>query len=525
VVLFGQQAAPSALQYIPGDAAVVAELRLDLPGDQMQRLGTLLAHFPGFADQSTLTAKLDEALDKLVKSGGSTSVSYPTDVKPWLSGPAFVGVFNLSSGTAAAASSDVVVSATTSGTAACANLFKDATPTHETYKGLDLLASSDGSMACVLDGRQALLGSSANVKKALDAKAAGTGMDKSANYKAARTTLGGDRLATVYIDGAAMKSLITTTSQLATPGMAGLLGQIPPWFMGGVRAEDDSFVLDYVAAPAPAAPAGPSLAAIPPAHASVIAPTVPGDTLVFAEAQGAGASLQNLLTQLHEIPELATQLQAIDGLGSPGDLVGWIDDVGVAVSVHGATPDIAVVIVAKDEASVTSRVASLKTILSLAGSSNGLEVKSSTIAGVEVTTVTVTDLGALLPPGTIPGMGGVTPTGPISFSIAAHGKALLLTSGEGPMTALLKTAAGSSLADNAAFKHAAIRGIGNAQATVYVGVGASIQLAKGLLSADQLAAFQKDAAPYLEPFEGLLIQAASDPAGNRSRMVITVTQP
>ncbi|MEO8273999.1 MAG: hypothetical protein ABI620_08025, partial [Chloroflexota bacterium] len=41
ILLFGQQSTPGALQYIPADAAVVAELRLDLPGDQMQHLGNL----------------------------------------------------------------------------------------------------------------------------------------------------------------------------------------------------------------------------------------------------------------------------------------------------------------------------------------------------------------------------------------------------------------------------------------------------------------------------------------------------
>ena len=118
-----------------------------------------------------------------------------------------------------------------------------------------------------------------------------------------------------------------------------------------------------------------------------------------------------------------------------------------------------------------------------------------------------------------------SPTGPISFSFAAHGKALLVASGEGAMTAILNTAAGSSLADNAAFKHAATRGIGNAQATIYVGVGASVDLVKGVLTADQLATFQKDAAPYVEPFEGILIQSIADAAGSRSRIVITVSQP
>jgi hypothetical protein len=100
---------------------------------------------------------------------------------------------------------------------------------------------------------------------------------------------------------------------------------------------------------------------------------------------------------------------------------------------------------------------------------------------------------------------------------------VLLTSGESAMTAILTTAAGSSLADNPAFKHAGTRGIANARTTIYVAVGASTDLVTAMLPADALATYQKDAAPYVEPFEGFLLQATSDAAGNRSRMVITVS--
>src|SRR5689334_20022918 len=60
-LLLGGTSAPEALRYVPADAGLVAEIRMDLPGDQLQKVGNLLAHFPGFADQSTLPAKLDEA--------------------------------------------------------------------------------------------------------------------------------------------------------------------------------------------------------------------------------------------------------------------------------------------------------------------------------------------------------------------------------------------------------------------------------------------------------------------------------
>lgn len=524
VLLFGQQATPVALQYVPGDAAMVAEIRLDLPGDQMQKLGNLLAHFPGFADQSTLGAKLDEALTKFVTMASDGKADYTADLKPWINGPLFVGARNPSDSLASEGPRDVVISATTNAGADCAKAFKDQTVTHETYKNLDLFLA--GEMACVLDGRQALLGDPATVRLAIDAKAAGSGMDRSASYKAARTALGGDRLATVYTDGASIGKLVPDASAAGVPGLQALMGELPAWLMAGLRAEDDALVLDFVAAPVPAPTAAASLLPVPAAHASVVASMVPGDTIVFVEAQGAGVSVQNLLTQLKTIPELASALQVLDGVGGAGELVGWVDDVGVSVSMHGTTPDAAIVLVAKDETAAATRVASLKTVLGLLGTGNGVEVKNTTINGVAVTTVTITDLGSLIPPGTIPGTGGIPATmGPVSISIAAYGKAMLVTTGEAEMTAILNTAAGSSLADNTAFKHAATRGIVNARATIYVGVGATVDLVTGLLSADELAAYQKDAAPYVEPFEGFLLQVTSDAAGSRSRMVVTVSNP
>jgi hypothetical protein len=190
--------------------------------------------------------------------------------------------------------------------------------------------------------------------------------------------------------------------------------------------------------------------------------------------------------------------------------------------VHGQTPDGALLLIARDEAGASAHVAQVKTLLGLLGVGRGIEVKDSTINGVTVTTITITDIGSLLPPVAVPQVGAL-PSGPISFSMAAHGKTVLVTSGEAAMTAILNTAAGSSLADNAAFKHAGTRGIAGARTTIYVGVGASIDLATGIMPADALATYQKDLAPYVEPFEGFLLQATSDATGNRSRMVITVS--
>ncbi|HEY4228131.1 MAG TPA: DUF3352 domain-containing protein [Candidatus Limnocylindrales bacterium] len=526
MVLFGRSATPTALQYIPADAAIVGEIRMDLPGDQLQRLGNLLAHFPGFADQSTLSTKIDQSMKRLLNTGTSQAgIDYVADVKPWLSGPAFFAVMLPADGLSASSSEHGVISATTTATASCEPLFRGQTITHETYRGFDLSIGSSGLAACVLDGRQGLIGDPATVRLALDAKAAGTGMDRSASYAAAHAALGLDRLGTVYVSGDAYSKLLQTTG--ATPGAAdlsALTGPLPAWAMLGVRAEDDALVVDSVSAPVVQPANGPSLLPLPPTHASVLAPIVPADSLVFVESQGAGVAMQNLLSRLQGLPELSSAFQMLNGVGGTSQLVGWIDDAGVAVSVHGAKTDAALLIVARDEASASSRVAALGSLLTLMGQSSGLEIKPTTINGTTVTTVTITDLGALIPPGAVPGL-TIPASGPISFSIAAHGKVVIVTSGEEAMTAILNVAPGTSLADDATFKLAGQRGLANSRTTAYVAAGATIDLVQGLLPADQLATFKSGLLPYLDPLQSVSITTSEDSAATRSRFVISVTKP
>lgn len=522
VLLFtGGTTTPEALRYVPGDAAVVAELRLDLPGDQMQHLGNLLAHFPGFKDQASLTDKIDEALTRLIGTASVGQADFRTQVKPWLNGAAFVGVLVGSN----AESQQAVISATTNGAVTCAATFEGQTVTHESYRSLDLVLSADGRMACVVDGRQALLGDPATVRKALDTKAAGSGMDKVEDYRAARAALGSDRLATLFVRGSALAQLIPIPgASVAVPDLSAFAGAIPAWTMFGLRAEDDALVLDTVAAPVAPPTAGPSMLALPAVHQSLITGIVPADTMVLIESQGAGVSLQNVLATLQANPDLAAPLQVLQGFGG-GDLVGWIDDIGVAVSVHGTKPDIALLVVARDEAAASSRVSALGTFISLAGLGGGIDVRDTTINGVAVTTITITDLGSVVPPGTVPGLDTIPVTGPIELSIAARGRVIFVTSGETAMTAILNVQPGSSLADQAPFKLAGQRGLANSRTSVYLAAGATFALVKGLLPAETIEQWEADFAPYVDPIEALSISVSGDPAAYRSRLVITVNQP
>jgi hypothetical protein len=354
--------------------------------------------------------------------------------------------------------------------------------------------------------------------------AAGHGIDKAQAFRDARATLGGDRLATLFVSGSALAKLLPVPgASAAIPDLSGFVGSIPAWTMVGLRAEDDALVIDTVAAPVVAPSAGASLLPLPATHASEISGLLPADTMVFVESQGTGVALQNLLATLRANPELAAPLQVLDGLGGGGDLVGWIDDVGVAASVHGTTPDVALLVVARDAAAASSRVSALS-LIGLAGLGDRIEVRSTTINGVAVTTLRITDLGSLIPAGTVPGLDSIPVTGAVEISVAARGRVIVVTSGEAAMPALLNVQPGASLADQAAFKRAGQRGLPNRRTSVYLAAGAGFDLLKELAPAET-ANWDSDIAPYVDPIEAAAISISGDPAASRSRLVITVSQP
>src|SRR5664279_6518934 len=89
VALVVDAALPEAKRIVPTDTVVYLEGRADLPGDQRQNVGNIIARFPGFKDQASLDAKIDQALEQLLQKSG---ISWTTDLKPWVVGEVGVAV-------------------------------------------------------------------------------------------------------------------------------------------------------------------------------------------------------------------------------------------------------------------------------------------------------------------------------------------------------------------------------------------------------------------------------------------------
>jgi hypothetical protein len=545
VMLLGSRPVPEALRYIPADSAVIGELRLDLPGDQLEKVGNLLAHFPGFKDQSSLPQKLDEALGRLVQSATTGGADYAADVKPWLAGPLFFGIRPTTDGvqtgvaqTGAAALDHGVVVATTDGKVTCDALFakEKQTPTNVTYKNFKLSVTADGTFACALDGRYGLLGDPVSIEAALDAHAAGSGADISVDYKAARDALGADRLVTLFVAGKDVVQLQDMLqSQLPVAPSTGLLPNVPRWAMAGFRAEDDALVLDVVAAPgeasrasgAPASAAASNAATSalptnPPPKTSTFATLLPGDTVVLTEGHGAGVGIQRLLAALKADPAASGTLGQLDSalalIGGADGLLGWIGDAGVVVVPDGSSVAGGVVLLAPDDATATAKVAQLEQFLALAGLGGGIDIQETTVNGTRITTATLGDLGSLLK---LAGANIDVPAGTsLAISVAARGPLVMIGGGETFARHILE--ADDRLADQPGYKKAIARAADKNLGQVYVAAAALLPLAESSLPAAEKATFDTDVKPYLEPFDALVMTTTTDGTLSRARVVATV---
>ena len=520
-LILGAKPLPEAFRYLPADSVIVAELRPDLPGDQRQHLGNLLAHFPGFADQSILTAKIDETLTRLVSEASSGSVDYTARIKPLLTGPLVVGtgIDGLKNQTALAVAS-------TDGFVTCGIVFGSATAL-ETHRAV-AIESIDGGMACAVDDRYMLVGDAASIRAGIDAHLDHKGVDTNATFTSARTRLEGDQLALVYVDGKALATLVAGVANDVIPGSgidSSIADNLTDWLVLGMRVVDDAVQFEVQAAPVKEAKVDASLPTGPPPAASRFAAMLPANTYGFVESHGFGANLQRGLGVLKSDPnqtDAVAQLeQALTAVGGIGNIAGWIEDAGVAVIPAGSSVGGAILLRGTDAAAAESRVAQLRNLLVLASIGSDITVHDTDHAGVKITSVDLGDLEALL--STMGVDPGVTGTGArLAFSMATRDDVLILGIGDGVIEGILDTTAASSLKSSGAYARVVgLVGSPN-DVEVYLSLDGIIAYVESNLPAALDGTGWTELKPYIEHLASFGEANVTTSAGGRSRLVITV---
>jgi citrate lyase gamma subunit len=494
--------------YAPADTVALLEVRLDLPGDQHDKLAQLMSHFPGFADPQAFDRKLEESLAQVFASA-EADLDWATDIDPWFGGE--ISVFSSTLNPTAGASASFTAAMTVSDRAALDVVLNErltaAGATSEDYQGQPvwtMTATSDThELALAATDEVLLIGTdAAQVKSALDVRAdRANGLADDSFYTSQLAELHADRLGTFYLDArsAAVPLLDNLPADQANAEMLSQLVDLAAVrVVGELRAETDH--LAFVARTERSA--GTDLPPMPANGRSDLAESAPADVLVYVEVRQAGAMIGYLLDKALQ-PSASPSGAQLDSrmleqlLGTaPRDYFDFVKDAAAWGSFANDQLDAGLVALVDDQAVAQQRVDRLLgTIRSLSAFGGEFTVEEEQHGGV---TVTVISLGGML---------GSTPVGSISVALT-DGRLLI---GVGDFVAnTLGQAPAENLASRADYRDAvAAAGTSNA-GVAFVDLAALRGMVEARMTADGRASYEQDKQPFVELLSHLVLVRETD---------------
>jgi hypothetical protein len=529
--LLAAGASTSVVQgWLPSDTVAYLELRADLPGDQRAKVGDILAKFPGFADQASLDAKIDEALNRILEQSG---VNWTTDVKPWLGGEVGLAVtaaaFDLAKmpdlgspldgpdrGTAPDDGA-VALIAVKDAAAATAWISEElgGTQTTETYAGGEITIVSGpltSTMAFAVRDDVLILGPEKTVKASLDTAGSGS-VASSDSFKAALKTAPTAYLGFGYADLKALTeaSLATAGDQANLPAACrdAVAERIPAWGAGFVRAEDDALAMT-------ATVSTPGATSTAKNTASAIAAHLPATTVAAIEVRDLGAGLvavlDGLQTTLACDPSLADAIdqleQALAAVGGAEAVIGWADDTAVAAVVDGTALGGGLAAIVTDEAAASATLDQVKALLALAGAGAGITSREEAYGDGTLLVISlpsdVVALDAPAPEIAATVQRGVFVLGTIDF-----------------VKAVVDTDAAGSLAKDPVYERAIDLAGGDGMSDAFVDMAGLLVGVEAMLPAESKSQYETEIKPFLEPFEAFASVIEVPGATTESRAVIT----
>ena len=536
IALVGAASSSVVASWSPADAVVYAEVRGDLPGDQRQNLGRFLAHFPGFADQSTLDTKLDETLDRLVDKASDGKRNWSKEIKPWFGGQVAVslsGFPKLTGGdsTGAMADAHFLLVATQKDPAAAVAWLKSLSTdpsTEQVYNGVTLTvyANEHGpKVAAGATGGVLLIGDEASVKAAVDRNGK-DGLATAKDFANAMSSLSGDQLTRTYVDVQAYVDAVKAMPGMSVLGVTGLeqtmLSRLPAWAAAGGRVESDALAGELVA---PLAADAPVIAD----QESAIAKHVPASTVLLVDGQDYGKRLAVQLGELRKQPTLADALKQVEQvasvLGGLDKLIGWVDEVGIIVSAEGGTPGGGVVIVPTDVDQATQLATSIRNLIALAGGSSGITIRDEPYGSGTITTIDLGEASKFGGQGDVSMIPNLPLTGHVEISFTVQDGLVIVGSGPAWVKSIVDVKPGSSLADQTRYRAAMDRVGARNSASFYLDISAARKLIEPLAASQTGSNYATDVKPYLEPFDILAGASRTSDGKTISRTILTVTNP
>ena len=568
----------TVLGYVPADTVAYGEVRLDLPGSQRAEVAKSLSAFPGFADQSSLDAKLGELYDRIVKAATSDKHDYQTEIASWFGGQlaAAQGPQSLALPGAARRPAPSPTADPTAGLPPCTggaaatpapaspadglrtlldkrelvladvtdaakaeawvgSVLKDASAatTDLTCDGVVVHAISGSSPSAagapyagwaILGGKVLVAGDLASVRLAIATKGAG-GLSTTSDFQRAVAALPGDHLGFMYEAlGATYAAQLGSISSMDTDGTltalySALSGMVPGWVAGDLKAADGNFVVDTVQ------PAGDLQSSAN--RASDLAGLAPSSTIALVDVRDLGKTLGALKDKLAADPKLQPDVQQLDtALGLAGGFagtIGWIGDAGVAITRDGSSVS-GGVIIRPDDAGAGSRLFSqLRSLVELTSAGAGISISDQAYKGATITTVDLSALTPLLKSQMGSALGSVAIPADLKLVYAATDKVVVLTLDAGFAKSVIDASqGGASLAQDARFSALAGQAGDKTTGLAWLDVAAVRDLAEGAMPPAEKAKYESDVKPYLLPIDALLGSTVSDNGLSRGTIILSV---
>jgi len=400
----------SAASYVPADAFMYLELRLDLPGDQRAMLRGVLDRFGDLNPDTVLGAELGKTLDDAVAKS-QAPFRYTTDVAPWFNGqlavamndypsaadpakmtfPSTVAFLGLRDATAATALADRLRAELQKRGSQFTSEMHGATQVWSLVADASAGTMQPGFAYAVTPDHLLLGSGTASVTTALDVhagtRAALAGRDDLARLASRLPT---DRVGFFAVDYAPVWKQLRAGAERTSPGLGKLFDTFatatPGLVVGAARFEADRLVFTSLSD----APTGTFAAAN---SQRSLARWIPGDAILVSEGGSFGPKLEQAVIALKagmgvSGPSSQQIAQAEAALGGKLEsYVSWIGDGALVAGWAGGQPYGGLVLVPTDVAAARQRLGQLAALATLgAGQAGGIRVSHQTVAGVDVTT-------------------------------------------------------------------------------------------------------------------------------------------
>ena len=413
----GETSLGTSAAYVPAQAVMYMEARLDLPAGQRESLRAILERFPALDPDQVLGEALASTLDDALSSANAP-FTYSNDVAPWFDGRVAVAVLDYPLNTDPAAMALPSTAALVGvRDPAAAGSFLDSlraeldttglTFTSADHNGTTVWTLDNGATTpipmtglgfsfALADDQLLLANGSSTVETLLDVHG-GTGDSLADRDELSDLAehLPAEWSGIVTMDLEAM--LASTRSQLeaSNPALAealdAYLDAVPSFVATTIGFEDDAVRFD-------GATTMPGGDLTPSNGQRDLAASVPGDTIFFADGANVGPGLVQAITgiraSLAAIPDSGVtddQIAQVEAaLGADlEEFVNWIGSGAMAAGMDGNQPWFGLVLDATDADAATQRLGQLRALVELAAMdpSTQVEVSREDHEGVEITSI------------------------------------------------------------------------------------------------------------------------------------------